>query len=78
MTLRVFSSKLTKNQSKQIIILSKKMIVLKSDREYIAHALFKKDVDLEMLCDKVKNLGCYTIFLKASLKEKKDLMRALG
>lgn len=45
---------------------------------YLAHALSKNDDELVNLLKKVKDLGCFVKFMEVSIKENKDLIRALS
>lgn len=52
-TQRVTSIDLFKDQVNQITLLGKKLIVLESDKEYLAYTLSQRDEELEKLCKNV-------------------------
>lgn len=55
------------DQYEQIIILCKKMVMLKSDIEYLTLTPFEKDMEFEMLCEKGEEPIFSARFLEASI-----------
>lgn len=77
-TLRIVTIDLSNKQINKITFLGKKVILVESDKVYLAYTIYEKDMKLEILHKKVKSLNGSARFLESSVKEKEDLINALS
>lgn len=77
-TLMTISFDPSNDKINQITHPRKRIIVFESDKEYMTHTLFEKDMELEKLHEKVKSLNISADFLESFIQEKEDLILALG